>query len=188
MNLERRHEHAGRSSKDLLDAKKVIGKIGLKSGDTFLDAGCGEGYFSIAASEVVGNAGRVYAVDIDEESVAILKTKIAGKNVEAITADITKSTPLENQSIAVCLIANLLHGFVVNKEVGSSMKEIFRILKTGAILAIIDFKKIDDSPGPPVSIRLTPEEVEEIISPHGFKINRNLEAGPYHYLIMFTKQ
>lgn len=153
-----------------------------------MDAGCGDGYFSIAASEVVGNRGKVYAVDIDEESVAILKTKVTEKNVDAITADITKSTPLENRSIDVCLIANLLHGFVINKEISSSMKEIFRILKTGAILAVIDFKKIDDSPGPPVSIRLTPEEVEEVISLHGFKFSQNIEAGPYHYLVMFTKQ
>ena len=37
----------------------------LKEGMTFVDVGCGDGYFSILAAKKVGPDGRVYAVDID---------------------------------------------------------------------------------------------------------------------------
>ena len=50
MMAEKRHEHSGMSSKGFLDAEMVLKYIGIKEGDRFLDLGCGDGHFSIAAS------------------------------------------------------------------------------------------------------------------------------------------
>jgi predicted methyltransferase len=58
---EKKHEHHGRSSKGFLDSGKVLRYIGIREGDRFLDLGCGDGYFSIAASQVVGKDGIIYA-------------------------------------------------------------------------------------------------------------------------------
>ncbi|MDI6850995.1 MAG: class I SAM-dependent methyltransferase [bacterium] len=156
----------------LFDFEKALREIGLKTGDTLLDAGCGEGRFSIPASEIVGVSGKVYAVDISKESIKILKENIKKhniKNIEAFTGDITKKLPIDDESIDVVLMANILHGLNVNKKVESALKEMYRVLKPNGSLAIIDFKKIDGPPGPSKSIRLAPEEVEEIISKYGFK-------------------
>jgi cyclopropane fatty-acyl-phospholipid synthase-like methyltransferase len=49
-----RHQHKGRSSIGFLDTGMILSGIGLKAGDSFLDDGCGDGHFSIAASEIVG--------------------------------------------------------------------------------------------------------------------------------------
>ena len=77
---EKKHEHKGRSSRDMLDARKILKDIGLKSGDQFLDAGCGDGYFSEAVAGVVGLGGRVYAVDVDGDGIGRLQKEIAEKN------------------------------------------------------------------------------------------------------------
>ena len=61
---EKKHFHHGKSSKDILDAEFVLNSIGLKKGDIFLDAGSGDGYMSLAASKIVGEKGKVYAVEI----------------------------------------------------------------------------------------------------------------------------
>lgn len=185
------HQHAGRSTRGLLNPERVLIEIGLKKGDTFLDAGCGDGYFSISASEIVGGEGRVYAVDIYEASIDALKREIGGReitNLKAITADITGRTLLASQSIDVCLMANVLHGFVENKEVAGALKEITRTLKTGATLAVVDFKKISNTPGPPLSIRMTPEEVAAIITPYHYQKKQVIEVGPYHYAAVFSKE
>ena len=42
---------------------------------TVLDVGCGSGYYSLGAAELVGPAGRVIAVDIDTDAIAALRTK-----------------------------------------------------------------------------------------------------------------
>ena len=49
------HEHHGKTSRDILSAEEVLEATGLKKGDVFLDAGCGDGFISIEASNRVGN-------------------------------------------------------------------------------------------------------------------------------------
>ena len=192
---EKRHHfgfgHFGRSGKILLDAENALQEVGLKTGDTFLDAGCGEGSFSIPAAEIIGDSGKVYAIDISEEAINTLKEEIKKKsikNIQAFVGDIAKKLSIEDESIDVCLMANILHGLVVRKKVEGALKEIFRVLKPGGTLAVIDFKKIDGPPGPPLSIRMSPEEVEEIISKKGFKRMRVAEIGEYHYAVTFIKK
>ena len=76
----KRHEHRGRSSKGILEPDRILKEIDLKGGDRLLDAGCGDGYFSIAASPMVSEEGRVYAVDSDGVAIAELKSKIVAND------------------------------------------------------------------------------------------------------------
>jgi ubiquinone/menaquinone biosynthesis C-methylase UbiE len=183
--------HFGRFTNALLDPEKVLKEIGLKGGDTLLDAGCGEGTFSIPASEIVGDSGKIYAIDSSQKAINIFKGKIKEKdirNIETFVGDITKKLPIEDKSIDVCLMANILHGLIVSKKVENALKEVFRALKHNSILAVVDFKKIDGPPGPQKSIRMTPEEVEGIIIKYGFETKGVAEVGKYHYAVIFNKK
>jgi len=89
--------------------------------------------------------------------------------------------------VDVCLMATVLHDFVddqISKEV---LHEIVRVMKTDGMLAIVEFKKIDGPPGPPVHIRLSPEAVDDLLVPYGFAKERHTEVGPYNYLMLFRK-
>ncbi len=183
---EKRHEHKGRSSRGLLDTRKILGNIGLKMGDSFLDAGCGEGHFSIEASEFVGPEGNVYAMDIDEAAIAGLKREISDKgisNIQAIVADITKKIPLPDGSVDVAFMSNVLHGLVANGEADATMSEIVRVTKKGGIFSVVEFKKAQSPMGPPLSIRLSPEDVGMLAGKYGFRKQNVSEVGPYHYNI-----
>ena len=57
------------------DPEAILAAIGLKKDDTFVDVGCGAGYFSIPAAKIVGLSGKVYGVDITPEMIARLKDK-----------------------------------------------------------------------------------------------------------------
>lgn len=184
-----RHEHKGRSSRGFLDARKILGDIGLKAGDYFLDDGCGDGYVSIAASEIVGKNGRVYAIDIDEEAIAGLKREISEKsisNIEAIVAD-AALIPVPDESIDMAFMANVLHGLVANGEADAAMSEIARTTKKGGKFSIVEFKKAQSPMGPPLSVRLSPDEVEALVGKYGFKKEKVSEAGQYHYTIILLK-
>lgn len=187
-NSPQGHQHAGMSSKASLNAERVLQETGLKSGDNFLDVGCGDGYFSIAAAKIVGNTGKVYAIDSYEESIVVLKQQIQReniRNVEAIVADVTQRMPLPKAIIDVCLMANVMHGFLANGEVPSVMTEIARVMKVGSTLAVVEFQKVAGPPGPPISIRMTPEELEDLISGYDFTKNKVAEVGPLRYAVMF---
>ena len=52
--------------------KKILGGY-VKRGDTAVDIGCGPGFFSLALAEMVGEEGRVIAVDIHKEMLDVVE-------------------------------------------------------------------------------------------------------------------
>ncbi len=188
---EKKHIHPGLSSKGWIEPRKLLKRISLKAGDTILDVGCGFGYLSYAASEIVGKEGHVYAVDIFEKAVRTVNKETRrrkSENIEAYLADVSKTLPIEDLSVDVCLMVDVLHGLVANEEVDRALKEIWRVMRRGGRLTIVDFKKIPDSPGPALEVRLEPERVVEIINPFQFTLERTIVASPYHYGLIFLKK
>ena len=188
---EKRFEHHGKTSRGFLDSGKILNAIDIKEGDRFLDLGSGEGYFSIAASQAVGKAGIVYAYDTDEAAIARLRKEQAEKsitNIVSSVADITKKLPLDNESISLAFMSNVLHGLVANGKADSTFKEISRVTTYNGRMAVVEFKKQYSPNGPPLSIRLSPDEVEALVRGYGFSKESIHEVGPYHYAIMFRKR
>ena len=188
---EKRHEHHGRSSKGFLDSGKVLIAVGVEEGDRFLDLGSGEGYFSIAASQVVGKNGIIYALDADEDSISRLRKEMAERtitNIKASVIDISKKLPLKDESVSLAFMSNVLHGLVANGEEDNTFKEIARATAQNGRLAIVEFKKQDSPHGPPLSIRLSPEEVDTLAQGYGFSKESLQDVGPYHYAIVFRKR
>ncbi len=191
MAKSEKHFHHGRSSKEILDANRVLNAIGLKKGNIFLDAGSGDGYMSLAASKIVGEEGKVYSIDVWEESINNFKGEIEKQNIEnieAFVADITQKIPLPDDSIDILYMGNVLHGFVENEEVKPVMKEIQRVIKQGGSFAVVEFKKEESNRGPPLHVRIAPEAVEEIVKKYGFIVKEIEEVGTYHYAIISAKK
>jgi ubiquinone/menaquinone biosynthesis C-methylase UbiE len=184
------HEHHGKTSRDILSAEEVLEATGLKKGDVFLDAGCGDGFISIEASNRVGNHGNIYALDVYPESIEIVKQEIKDRNlqnIDVILADITDTIPLNESIIDIVLMANVLHGFVASGEVDKVMNNIVRVLKQGGIFAVVEFRKDENSRGPPVNVRISPEVVSQILNAYGFDIVDTYEIGAYHYVVKGIK-
>jgi ubiquinone/menaquinone biosynthesis C-methylase UbiE len=180
------HKHHGKSTRDILDPKRLLMVIGLEKGHKFLDAGCGDGFISIEASKIVGNQGQVYALDEYEPSLDHIRSKIQEleiSNIEVIQADITMSIPLHDNFIDRCIMANVLHGFAAEGTLKTVLKEIMRVLKPGGTFAVVEFNKVEGPPGPPYNVRLSPEDVENILEKYGFLIGGTEEVGKYHYLV-----
>lgn len=181
---------AGGSSFDSIDSQMLFSEIELSEGMIFLDVACGFGYYSLAASRHVGKTGRVYAVDLWSEGLEQLKNQIQARkidNIQVLTADVTQRIPLDDSCIDIGLLATVLHDFIQEKTEAEALKEIYRVLKPGGKFAVIEFKKVESHPGPPLSIRITPEESEHRITPHGFRILKTVEIGQFHYLSFFEK-
>jgi SAM-dependent methyltransferase len=112
---EQRKHGFGRHLEAVLDPQRVFEEIGLKTGDTLLDVGCGGGRFSIPGAEIVGAQGKVYAFDASEERLAPLKDTIRERdlaNIEAFVDDVTQHISVEDNWIDVCLMANVFHEIV----------------------------------------------------------------------------
>lgn len=65
----------------LQNPRKILGPY-LKPGMTVMDVGCGPGYFSIDMAQMVGNSGKVIAVDLQDGMLERLYKKIVGTELQ----------------------------------------------------------------------------------------------------------
>jgi ubiquinone/menaquinone biosynthesis C-methylase UbiE len=180
---------AGKSSYELIDPGALWAELNLPQGITFLDLGCGQGNYSLAAASHIGPTGVIYAVDLWEEGLAALKERAAREgraNLKPLAAGAGR-VPIESRSVDVGLMATVLHDLVEAGTAAGALAEVTRVIKAGGRLAIVEFDKIDGPPGPPRHIRLDPAEVEALVAPCGFARQKTLKLGPYNYLITFVK-
>jgi ubiquinone/menaquinone biosynthesis C-methylase UbiE len=150
----------GKFSEGLLNDKTILANLNICTGQTILDAGCGNGYMAKKFSELVGNTGKIYALDPDRGSIANLKKEVEKTNIEAFVGDITKPTGLKASSVDLVYLSTVFHIFSKSQIIGF-LSEIKRILKPNARLAIVNIKKEDTPFGPPLEMRSSPEELRK---------------------------
>ncbi len=181
---------ARKSSFDLINTQKFFLELNLQTGITFLDVACGRGAYSLAVSEYVGPAGRIIAVDLWKEGIDDLQRKVmAGKNhnIEVRVADVSQKIPLEDHSVDVCLLATVFHDLIRDHKDQGTLREIKRVMKPLGTVAVIEFKKMEGPPGPPVGIRISVEEVTDRFRPYSFSLIKTVDIGPYNYLALFRR-
>jgi precorrin-6B methylase 2 len=49
------------------DVLQLLEDVGIKAGQVVLDFGCGSGTYTVPAARIVGDKGKVYALDKDSE-------------------------------------------------------------------------------------------------------------------------
>jgi ubiquinone/menaquinone biosynthesis C-methylase UbiE len=182
---------AGKSSFDLVDHRVVFEELGLANAKSFLDLGCGKGDYSIAAAQKIGPEGIVYGIDGWREGIEMLTQQAFDNgltNIRALLADITSHIPLPDNSTEICLMATVLHDLARDGGENQALRETARVLKQSGVLGIVEFKKIEGPPGPPIHIRLSSEEVSAMISSFGFQQIKTVDVGPFTYLIIATKK
>lgn len=182
---------AGKSSFDLVDYELVFHELGLDRGKIFLDLGCGRGDYAVVAAQKLGPTGLVYGIDGWEEGIKILAQRALDNdltNVKTVVADITSHIPLPDSSVDVCLMATVLHDLARDGGEKQTLQEAARVIRNGGMLGIVEFKKTEGPPGPPIYIRLDGHEVSDMIAHLGFHITKTLDVGPYNYLLVATKK
>lgn len=172
-----------RDRRKFLNPDSIPEKSGLDSDTVLADLGCGSGFFAIPASLIVE---KVYAIDVQQEMLDIVREKIRkGKlaNIETLLSK-ESSIPLPDNSVDVLFMANVFHEL---EDRGSILNEAMRILSGRGRLIIIDWKKIKMEMGPPVEERLSEDEVVSICEDGDFMVLERLDAGPYNYMLVFGK-
>jgi len=116
---------------------KRVGKFGIKEGMTVADYGCGPGRYTVRFAELVGENGRVYAVDIHELAIAAVNEKIRRdnlRNIEPVLAQGYDSTLPDAAADVVCAIDM----FFIIKKPTEFLTELKRIMRRDGTLVIDD--------------------------------------------------
>ena len=169
---------------EFLNPKKVLETIPLREGMTACDLGCGSGGWTIPLAKILNN-GVVYAVDILEEALSALKGKIERErigNIRTILSDMEKGVRIGDSSIDFVLLSNIL--FQVDNE-KFVLEEVKRLLSPDGIALIVDWK--EDSPIGMKDRRVSFDKTRSIVNDLGFKIDKEFDAGKYHWAILIRK-
>ena len=118
-------------------ASSALGSMGVMDGQSVLDYGSGPGLFSFASAGIVGNRGKVWAMDVRASALERLieTARIKGlANIEFKLLDKAKvSIPLPDESIDVVLVYDVLQE-IVDKQ--GLISEFHRVLAQSGFLSI----------------------------------------------------
>lgn len=172
------------------DGQDFLKSMGLKEGDVVLDFGCGEGHYALPAANVVGEKGRVYAVEKDEEVLDRLKKLIKNRNLKNIHVSREEKNIFLDNSVDFILCYDVIHYLKKRKPM---YHELYRILKPEGIFSLYPKHHKNDSP----LMELAQLELEDIIKEveeTGFSLSHKLYKRLIHddsynegYILNFRK-
>ena len=126
------------------DGVEFLKNIGMKKGQAVLDFGCGEGHYAIPAAKLVGEKGKVYAVDKNEHALDRLMEIIEKndiKNIEVVKKE--SKAPLKNNSVDFILCYDVVHYLKDRKTI---YHELYRVLRPKGILSLYPKHHKNDIP------------------------------------------
>jgi ubiquinone/menaquinone biosynthesis C-methylase UbiE len=115
---------------------KVLNEAQIQPGFSVLDYGCGPGGYLLPLAELIGDSGKIYALDIHPLSIKMIR-KIASdnglRNIKTIQSG--SSTGLPDSTIDVALLYDVFHNLSAPNDI---LRELHRVLKPGGILSFSD--------------------------------------------------
>ncbi|MEZ5894551.1 MAG: class I SAM-dependent methyltransferase [Parvularculaceae bacterium] len=190
-NLDLWLEQMEVGSRELYSAREAVADaIALKEGAVVADIGAGTGLYSLLFSERVGPSGRVFAEDIEPMFLNLINQRAEDAGASNVTAVLGRENDvsLPDNAIDVVFIADTYHYFEDRESV---MKTVYRALKPGGSLVIVDYDLKPDQPRPEdkAQVRFGKAGVVSEIEFIGFKLADDIAVPGLseNYFLRFTK-
>ena len=168
----------------------ILKMIGLKAGMQAAHFGCGNGYFTFSAARILGEMGRIWAIDVQKGILDQIKKEARLENlpnVQTVWSDleIVGATNIANQSLDIIFMINVLFQIKAKR---SFFEEAKRLLKSGGSILVVDWRAEKTRFGPILEARVSLDELREVARDTGFAEKSTFEAGKYHYGALFVKK
>jgi len=120
-----------------LQVNRVMDILGIGPGKHVADIGAGSGWFTVRAARRVGEAGIVYAVDINPEAIHYITDRTQKENLHNVTTILSHSDDalLPPDSVDAVLLLKTYHEVAKPQTL---MRNLRAALRPGAKIGIID--------------------------------------------------
>jgi protein-L-isoaspartate O-methyltransferase len=168
-------------------SSKLWKMLKVKAGDVIADVGAGSGYHTFPLAGMVADKGKVYAVDIQKEMLAIIKARMKASKVTNVVPVLgTISDPkLPAGAIDMILMVDVYHEFSHPFEMTEAM---VKALKPGGRLIFVEYRLED--PKVPIKLvhKMSEKQVIKEMEPHPFRHVQTLNDLPWQHVIIFEKK
>jgi ubiquinone/menaquinone biosynthesis C-methylase UbiE len=155
--------------KKLLPPMEVLQTLGLSRHDVFVDIGCGIGYFTIPALDIVSPEKIVYALDTSELLLEELSKRLNKEQKGRVRLIKTGEYDLKlaPETATFAFMSTVLHEIDDRRRF---LREVWKLLVPKGSFAVIEWEKKSSEIGPRVHHRIGRDEVEELLVQLGFFI------------------
>jgi len=164
---------------------EVVRALGLRPGQTACDVGAGPGYFSLRLARAVGEAGHVYAVDVEPRILAVLRDRVRSSDARKVTPvlSLPDDALLPATSCDVILIVDTYHHF---PDGPAYLRRLSRALRPGGRVANVDFHKRELPVGPPLEHKVAREAFLADATAAGLRLVQEHTFLPYQYFVVLA--
>lgn len=167
-----------------LPPAEVLSRLHLAQGSRVADIGAGTGFFAIPMAHTVGLSGQIFAVDLQQEMLDLLRQKLERpelpRNISLHRGAATQ-LPLADHSVDLAFYANIWHEL---DDADAAYREALRISVAKGKIAILDWRREKQPPpGPPEEHRIAAESIVNFLQTNGCHQVAAYNIGEFSYLI-----
>lgn len=162
-----------------------IARLPLDADDVVADIGAGTGYFSLPLARRVPD-GRVIAVDIQPEMLAIIEERVAAAGVDNVDTRLGSVTDpgLPTQGVDLAFIVDAYHEFSHPLEMGRALVD---ALRPGGLLVLVEYRAEDPTvPIKPLH-KMSEDQVRREMAVLGLEWLRTEDFLPQQHVLLFRK-
>ncbi len=168
-------------------ASEVMKNLGLKEGMVVADIGCGNGFYALPIAEKVGEKGKVYGVDIQEEMLKFLKKRAGSRGLKNIVPVHNKlwDAMLPADSVDMALMVDVYHEF---SHPELMLKSLHKAMKKDGLVVLLEFRLED--PKVPIKLlhKMTKAQCLKEFEANGFKLVKTYDKLPWQHMLFFQRR
>jgi ubiquinone/menaquinone biosynthesis C-methylase UbiE len=164
---------------------QVVEQMKLKPADVVADIGAGTGYFSFRISRVVSQ-GKVFAVDIQPEMLAVIEKRKKESKAENVIAVRSMETDakLPDNSVDVALLVDVYHEFSFPREM---MLSVVKALKPGGRVVQIEYRGEDQKVPIKLLHKMTVAQARKEMAAVGLVWKETKNFLPQQHFLVYEK-
>jgi ubiquinone/menaquinone biosynthesis C-methylase UbiE len=165
---------------------RLIELLKFKPGEVVADVGAGSGYLSFRVAEKVGPNGKVLAVDVQPEMLAIIRKKMNERNVTNVEPVLgTESDPkLPAAGVDTIVLVDVYHELSQPFEMSEAM---VKALKPGGRLVFVEYRLEDKTVPIKLVHKMSERQVKKEMEPFPLRHVKTHESLPWQHVIVFEK-
>ncbi|MGD9635646.1 MAG: class I SAM-dependent methyltransferase [Pirellulales bacterium] len=168
------------------DCETMLTALHVQPGQVVCDMGCGNGFYTLPLARLVGDKGKVIAVDIQREMLGLLKDRAAAdnlNNIELVLGTVV-DPQLKPNSVDLVLMVDVYHEFSHPEQM---LKSIRASLKPSGRVALVEFRAEDRNVPIKKLHKMSKQQILKEFEPNGFKLVEEFDKLPWQHLMFFER-
>ncbi len=165
----------------------LLEALRLEPGQTVADVGCGNGFYTLQMAKKVGPEGKVYAVDIQPEMLALLDERAKAAGIANIVPVLgSPADPrLPAGALDLILLVDVYHEFAYPEQMLAGMRT---ALSEDGVVALAEYRLEDESIPIKLLHKMSKRQILREYEPNGFELEREYDGLPWQHLMFFRRE